>query len=206
MPTTREVVPNRSLSGNELKRLILADFTRMLDNFGILSPHIAFGRCSYRLTCTVQSDKHAKPQDITLDSRAIDKRSVEANDSLGAVESHPLVDPSPAADTAARELVREVSSPNAERMRNQIPVPILRKQKDGTLINEEIPYPPQPELGRGEVTETDISPTAVAMRDEEAAQRILVERKARRDAEDAAERARFAAMNIDTSEGTPPAR
>lgn len=180
MPTTREVVPNSALGGHELKSLLLADFARLLENFGILSPHIAFGRCAYTLSVSIQTDKHLRPHEISTTSRPLAQNLVAADASLGAVESSPLLAPSPDADTAARERTRTITSGNAERLREGMPVPVIRAQKDGSKITERISYGSQPELGAGDVRERDISPAALAAEAAEAERAARAEREARR--------------------------
>lgn len=155
--SSRETVVNRALSGSEYKEILLADFKRLLDNEQMLSPHIAFGRVSHTLRCVIHVDNPFVPDStIELTSRT-------ANDTP-IVETFPLASPSPAAELGAMELDRTVASPNAERLRNGMPVPVHVKQQDGTTILDHIKYPEGafPDLPAGEVMLRDATEAARA--------------------------------------------
>lgn len=162
MPTSREVAVNRPLSGTELKSLIIADFTRMLDEEGMLSHHIAYGRVSYDLRLRMHVDNAMQgTSEITQKSRPIAGNIISPDHpELSAVESAPLVDPSDQSAVVGLELHREMDSPNAERVRLGLPVPIETTQQDGTKQTEQVVYPPDPALGDGAVHVDDISAVA----------------------------------------------
>lgn len=154
MPSSRETVVNRPLSGDELKRIILADAQRLVDNEGSLSPHIAYGRVSYTLTLQLHIDNPFVPDTrIEHESRAIAGNIVAEHPELAVIEKAPLLDPSPDASIGGMELTRKIDSPNQERLREGMPIPVHVKQQDGTLSLESISYPADafPELGPGEV-------------------------------------------------------
>jgi len=160
MPSGRETVVNRALSGGELKKLILADAQRLVDNEGLLSEHIAFGRVSYILSLKLHVDNPFMPDStIELPSRKAPSDKIAVEPVLEALESAPLTAPSPAAEVAAMELERAITSPNAERLRNSMPVPVQVRQQDSTTTSESIVYPPGsfPEIGPGEVMIRDAS-------------------------------------------------
>jgi len=153
--SSRETVVNRALSGDEYKKIILADFARLLDNEQMLSPHIAFGRVSHTLRCVIHVDNpHIPDSTITLDSK-------RAND-VPIVDAFPLVNASEVAELGAMELTRQISSPNAERLREGMPIPCHVKQQDGTTSLEQITYPPGsfPDLPPGEVILRDVTEQA----------------------------------------------
>lgn len=163
MPTGRETVVNRALSGDELKKLILADAQRLVDNEGLLSPHIAYGRIGYTLTLKLHIDNPYIPDSvIETASKPIAGNIVEKQPELAAIESAPLASPSPDAEVGSMELERKIDSPNAERLRESMPVPVLVKQQDGTTSTENISYPEGsfPELGPGEVMIRDATEMA----------------------------------------------
>jgi len=160
MPTARETVPNRALSGAELKRILADDFERLLANEGLLSDHIAFGRVGYDLRLDLHLDNPYHPESsISLKSRPVAGNLVAASPELAAVESAPLADPSPEATVASRRRSRRITSPNAERVRVGLPVPVEVKQQDGTVTTEAITYPPEEAAkhGDGDVDEADVS-------------------------------------------------
>lgn len=152
MPTASEKVPNRALSGAELRTLILADFIRLLDEFGPLSPHLAYGRCAYDLRLTLHTTNPLSPVTATsLASRARATQDIRVVPALAAVESFPLASPRPAATLEARTLRREIDSPNAERLRTGQPIPVDVRRQDGTVVTERIEYPPDPAVGSAPV-------------------------------------------------------
>jgi hypothetical protein len=164
MPAGREKVVNKALSGAELRKVIDQDWQALLDNHGLLSSMIAFGRVGYDIILKLHVDNAQRPDgDISKTSRAIARNVVAEQPELAAVETAPLVDPSPDAFVDATRLHRNIDSPNAERVRVGIPVPVQRRQDDGTLITEEIKYPASDEGGAGDVTTEDLS--AVAEKD-----------------------------------------
>lgn len=153
---SRETVVNKALSGSELKRIILADFERALDNDGLLSPHIAYGRISYTLIYRLHMDNPMRPEsEMKIDSKPMGKNVVEGAPEYGAIEHPPLTDATDDQVVSATTVDRVITSPNAERVRVGIPIPVRVKQMDGTTTEEQITYPPQPDLGDGDVTVTD---------------------------------------------------
>jgi hypothetical protein len=165
MPSSRETVVNRALSGDELKKIILADSQRLVDNEGMLSPHCAFGRVGYTLTLRLHMDNaFASVSEITVASRPASIQQIEANPALAALDSVPLKGASELAEVGALELTRQITSPNAERLREGMPVPVQVKQQDGTIATEQISYPADafPELGPGDVHIEDKTHEAAA--------------------------------------------
>ena len=156
--TSRETVPNRALSGTELKRLILADTQAMLDGDGLLSPYIAYGRVSYSVTVRLHMDNPLTPESSTTrTSRTQATGAVAADSTLAAVEPAPLAGASDAAVVSATRRTRTIDSPNAERLRTGLPVPVEVKQSDGTTHTETIQYPPDPSLGDRTARDEDVT-------------------------------------------------
>ena len=161
MPAGREKVVNQTLSGSELKQIILRDFTTLLDNHGLLSHQIAYGRVGYQLILKLHVDNAMRPDGtIEMSSRAPARNIVDKHPELTAVESAPLASPSLDAVIDAVQVTREIDSPNAERLRNGIPIPVQRRQDDGTIITEQVTYPPSDESGAGNIKVDDVSAAA----------------------------------------------
>jgi hypothetical protein len=157
MPTNAETIPNKALSGSELKRLILEDCIRMCANDTRLSDYAAYGRLSYMITITLNIDNPfsiGAPQSTTQPSRTIGKNLLKAMPELEAVEPHPLTNPSPEAETIQKQLTRTITSPNAERLRTGMAIPVEVKQRDGAVRSEEAHYPATGEVGDVVITET----------------------------------------------------
>lgn len=142
MPTGREVVPNKALSGSELKKIIKQDFEQLLANHGLLSDYLSYGRVGYDVTLRMHMDNPMRPEDsTTISSRPVATNLIAENPALAAIETPPLKEPSKNSAVDGRRVSRKVTSPNAERMRAGLPVPIQRKQHDGSLVTENITYP-----------------------------------------------------------------
>ena len=152
MPTTNEIVHNKMLSGSELRKIILADTERLLANDGLLSDHIAYGRITYEIIIRKHMDNFMKPEDVSW---------VSSTPKAGVVERGPVLhDPSPEAIVDAQRVTRVIDSPNTERIRTGLPVPVHVTQQDGSTTIESIKYPPQPELGKGNVKQDDVTAEA----------------------------------------------
>ena len=156
MPTAKESAVNRPLSGKELRARILADCTRLVDACGELQSYMAFGRVAYTLKLTLHLDNMINPESTTtLPASAVSDEERKSAPAMSALEGAvPLVNPSPDAIRAEHSVERRISSPNAERVRLGLPVPVDRKQQDGTTVTEEIKYPDDmaKDVGAGDVS------------------------------------------------------
>lgn len=163
--TSRETAVNRPLSGSELKERIRADCDRLIEAEGLLSSSVAYGRVSYELVLRLHVRN--QPASVTKLMSQIVGRNVVAmpgNEHLAAIEPPPLRDasgkPDPDAVASSHTLHRDVTSPNAERVRLGMPVPVETRQQDGTKTTEHIKYPPDPSLGEGQVRVDDTTEEA----------------------------------------------
>ena len=126
MPTASEKIVNRALSGDELKSYIAEVFKKLLDNEGMLSPHVAFGRVGGTIKLTLHLDNAYFPESSS---------TIEFGDKI------PLTDASAEAEVAQQTAEFKIDNPNAERVRLGLPVPVETKQLDGTKQIEHIIYP-----------------------------------------------------------------
>jgi len=141
-PTANEVISQKPLSATEIKEILRLDLERLLEGEGLLSHYMAYGRISYDLTLRLHMDNPMMPESkVTVTSKP----------------APPLADPSPEAVASGTNVHRNISSPNAERLRHALPVPVSVKGQDGTTQTEFIKYPPQPDLGEGDVTVSDVT-------------------------------------------------
>lgn len=153
MPTGRETVLNKALSGTELREIIRADVEKLLDGEGLLSHYVAYGRISYDVAIRLHLDNPMRPEsEIHISSRI----SVDHP----ALEPPPLTSPSEESMVSAKTLTRDIKSPNEERLRHGLTIPVETHGQDGTTQIEQVKYPPQPELGDGEMTITDTTKAA----------------------------------------------
>jgi hypothetical protein len=147
MPTATEKVLNKALSGAELSEILKHDFVdKLLPNEGMLSAYMAYGRVGYEITLRLMLDNPAQ--------RDYPPLTVTGGEAL------PLADPSPEATVGATTLTRQIDSPNAERVRVGLPIPVETRELDGTKQVQQIKYPPQPELGEGQVKVEDTTAAA----------------------------------------------
>ena len=126
-PTQSEKVVNRPLSGDELKSYVRDVFNKLLDNEGMMSPHIAFGRVRGTIKLTLHLDNAYFPESTT---------SIEFKKE----------DPDRAGQSGENEFGQQTATwtmdnPNAERVRLGLKVPVETKQLDGTKQIEHILYP-----------------------------------------------------------------
>lgn len=149
MPTAREAIANRMLNGDEVRELLARDFDRILEGQGLLNKYVAYGRIGYTITLALHLDNP-----MVRDADAVSKVESRAGVAPGT-ESVPLANPSSDAVVAATELTRNITSPNAERLRHGLSIPVESRGPDGVMRSDSVSYPPQPELGEGDVTLAD---------------------------------------------------
>jgi len=168
MTTLKETAINKPLTGTELGILIERDFReRLLPNEGSLSAHIAYGRCAYEIVLRLHTANPMMPvTEINVRSRAMGVNEIdelrdkdgavirEAQPELAALEAAPLTDATNDS-VGGTTLRRNVTSPNAERVREGLPVPVEVRQQDGTKTVENVVYPKQLGAGDGDVTVAD---------------------------------------------------
>jgi len=132
-----EQIPNRPLSGDELRKLIAADTERLLSNISLLSPHMGYGRVGYEIIIRLHVDNASHPTDTSyIQSKP---------GTTPAVEAPPLEKPSAKAAAKAHRATRSVFSPNNERIRAGLPITATHRDQDGSTVYSEIKYPPDPE-------------------------------------------------------------
>jgi len=126
MPTSQEKVVNRALSGDELKSYVRDVFNKLLDNEGMMSPHIAFGKVRGTIKLTLHLDNAYFPESTTT---------------IDFVKEDPTAPPSTDNEFGQQTATFSMDNPNAERVRLGLPVPVETKQLDGTKQIEHIMYP-----------------------------------------------------------------
>jgi hypothetical protein len=153
MPTAQERIPNKSLSGDELKELMRQDFDHLLTNDGLLGGHMAYGRVGYDIILRMHMDN---PMMSKSESRTSGKPS----------KDNPQIEPAPLRETTDEAIVaavqrsRTIESPNAERLRAGMPVPVEVRDADRTVRTEMVRYPKTAD--EGDVVQGDVSAQAMA--------------------------------------------
>jgi len=158
--TSVETIPNKALSGAEVKRLIMGDCERLIANESLLADHLAYGRISYEVRLTMHIDNQFIPVSVsTIASRPVGLNTLPAMPEMVALEgAPPLNGPSGEAIITAQQVERVIDSPNSERLRMGLPVPADVRQPDGSILTEQIKYPATGEDGT--VTVKDVSTEA----------------------------------------------
>ena len=143
MPTSREIVANKALSGSELSRIILSDAATLLEGHGLLSGQMAFARVAYELRLTLHMDNPSLPKSLdAVRSRPRSDNDIAANPALAAIEAVlPLAQPSPSAIFTSDELHREIQSPNVARLEHSLPIDVAVRDADGHTIEHQVSYP-----------------------------------------------------------------
>jgi hypothetical protein len=138
-----------------MRPIIHAKLDALMDNEGLLTHYVAYGRIAFTLTLKLHLDNMMQRESEIEGSSA----APAVNDpDAPPLEAPPLADPSPDAIIVGTELTYVIDSPNAERLRHGLPVPIMVKQPDGTTTQESVTYPKDDTIGDGDETITDVTP------------------------------------------------
>jgi hypothetical protein len=155
MPTLNEAIPNRALSGSEVKALILEDFERSLAAESLLADHLAYGRISWRVDLTLHIGNQFIPVSTSFtESKSVGTNMLEAMPEMEAIEKFPLNPPPADEITGGISVERTVESPNAERLRSGLPVPADIMLSDGTYTTKHIQYPATGEAGDVKISDS----------------------------------------------------
>jgi hypothetical protein len=138
MPLNQETIPNKPLSGIEVKGLILQDLEKLLDNDCMLTEYIAHGRISWKVRYSLCFDNPLLPASEM--SYATRKPAHKEQDPVPGLDQFPLSESSPEMSFSAHEISREVDSPNAERLRTGIPVEVVGVDDDGRRTTKLVKY------------------------------------------------------------------
>lgn len=150
MPTNREAVVNRALSGSELRTIIERRFFDLLDAEGLLSPHMAYAPVAFDIELRLHLANPFNPESV---SRTVSQRTSETPAIQGAPPL--LLGPDDSSVVSATMVTQRITSPNRERLREGMPVDHVATNLDGTKVTEKISYPRQSGLGDSDVVVTD---------------------------------------------------
>lgn len=142
-PISSETVANTPLAGHELAKLILADCVAMIESDCMLTSSVAYRRCSYELRLTLHMDNPAFAlSESRFSSKKRSVQEIQADDSLAAVELHPLAQPtSEESFLSSTERHREMDSPNAVRIQQGLPIAVITRDSSGHHIEKSVQYP-----------------------------------------------------------------
>lgn len=155
MPTASETVPNKALSGAELKTIMLERFKHLLAGECMLADHVAYGRITYDITLRMHVDNPfvIGPSVSTISAQPVGRNILQSAPEMGAIESGPpLREPLTREATASGSRIsEEIKSPNRARLAAGLPVPVDVRQRDGSTLTESVTYPPQEDLSDAKV-------------------------------------------------------
>jgi hypothetical protein len=136
MPASHERIPNRLLSGVELRTIILKDVQDILEKDGMFTNNIAFGRVAYEVRVSVHMDNPYYPEHVstTLSRRASDQQ-IESNPGIDAIELGPLIEPLSDNDAVfSEERQRQIASPNLARAEHDLPIQIQKRNMQTGIV------------------------------------------------------------------------
>lgn len=146
-PTSKELVANRPLRGDELSKIIQADVAEILSRDCMLTTRVAYGRVSYTVRVVLHMDNPSFPESTSvLQSQRRSDNEVELAPELAAIEGPPpLKGATEESYVSAQERTREIDSPNVARIENGLPITVLRPGFDtggnATTVEEQVTYP-----------------------------------------------------------------
>jgi hypothetical protein len=130
-----ETIPNRPLSGVELRKIIVADVDYILGRDGMFGEHLGFGRVTYDIVIKLHLDNPAYPEHLSP------IRSRKQPDQNPVIEPAPLKDPSKEAVLVGKKATRTIDSPNVERIKRGMPVTQnVRSRETGKIEEKQVTY------------------------------------------------------------------
>lgn len=141
MPTAKEIVQNKPLTGQELKAIMLRDFERLLNRQGMLTGIMAFGRCSFEVILKIQIDNPMYPNHtLQTKSKPPSEQDKVQQPELKSLETFPLTDPSADSLIVGTTLKRDIQSPNRVRVEEGMPVTVSHRDQSGKTVEREVIY------------------------------------------------------------------
>ncbi len=138
MPASNEVVGNRPLSGDELKQILIRDFTRMLERDGMFSGHMGYRRVGFKIKLQMHLDNAMFPEHANEFTSRDPARNAKGPDAF--IVAPPIPD-------ATNDVVvgveheRIIDSPNASRLQEGMPVQVpSRDLQTGRMVEKPVVY------------------------------------------------------------------
>lgn len=136
MPAAGEKILNKSLSGKELKDIVLKDVDRVLTRDGLFSDNIAYARVAYEVRVTVHMDNPILPKhENTIASRNPARNETDPHKL--ALEESPLTEPTTDDSIIfSAETERKIASPNVARQEAGLPLKAQVRDMTSGLAKE----------------------------------------------------------------------
>lgn len=138
---SQEAQPQKPLTGEELKKIVLLDVEKMLDMDGMLTGHVAYGRVSFVVTVKFHVDRPVEPTwTNTTPSRKATVQELDLRPELVSLETFPL--PETEEDAVALGMTRahEIQSSNTARIENGLPIDVITRDQGGSIVERKIMY------------------------------------------------------------------
>jgi hypothetical protein len=148
-PTSKELVANRPLRGDELSKIILADAAEIISHDCMLTSRVAYGRVSYEIRVILHMDNPSFPtSEVVVRSRPAADDVVVARPELAVIEPPPPLKAAGADSyVSATERHRDIDSPNVSRIEHGLPITVIRPGFDtggnAISVEEGVIYPPE---------------------------------------------------------------
>lgn len=133
MPTANETVDNRPIDGDELKKILMAEFEKMLGRDAMFSKRLSYPRAAFRMRVQLFLPNPAYPVHTTETASA--NPAVNEKDEKKKLLTTP---PKGQAGTLDREREMTIESPNLARLTHNLPITIQRRNPENGRI-EDIP-------------------------------------------------------------------
>lgn len=152
MPTGNEIVQQRGLNGEELKAIMIRDFTEMLNKDAMFAKRIEYARAAYRIKFQVFTGIPSFPEHANQLSSAPPPKGFKVDKSGGR---EALATPETIKREGEAPLVvgqqrdRVIDSPNLARIENDLPITVQRRDPEkGTFVDVPVNYSVDAEKGR----------------------------------------------------------
>lgn len=133
MPTGKEQIENRALTGAELKQILIKDFTNMLERDAMFANRLSYERASYRIKVQLFLPLPQYPEHNAAVSSINPPRN-EKDEKKKLLTSPPVGQSA----TMGMQRSRVIDSPNLARLTHGLPITISRRNPESGRI-EEIP-------------------------------------------------------------------
>lgn len=117
-----ETISNKKLTGTELAVIVQNDVKRMLQRDGMLAGHVAYGRVAYRVDVT-----------LYLEVSGMNEYHMSAQSHTNVKHPEIAAPPLPKSGNVRKHkkrVTRKIDNPNEERVRNGLPIPAQRRNKE----------------------------------------------------------------------------
>lgn len=167
MPTSNEIVQQKGLNGDELKRIMVKDFEDMLSRDAMFMKHMEYPRAAYRIRFQLFTQIAMYPEHANQVQSAPPAKGRATDRSGGREAITSVSDIKKYADETlenievGKQRERVIDSPNLARIENNLPITIQQRmpEKEG-FVDVEVHYDAEAEKGQhpdlNQATDSDV--------------------------------------------------